>query len=111
MLQDGRKGTLAARGGPRRASRRGCDRGRRTASRLGRIHQGRFDPGSTFMSVRVTSHFGIVVQKSALNRRGLDRAAILALMEAAQPFDEDAALLSFGPHFGEEAANEFLDRL
>jgi hypothetical protein len=32
-------------------------------------------------------------------------------MEAQRPMDEDQELLSFGPHFGEEASDEFIRRL
>lgn len=63
------------------------------------------------MSVRVSTHFGIVIRRRALSRRSIDMTGILSLMEAGGPYDEDAELLSFGPHFGEEAADVFIRRL
>jgi hypothetical protein len=63
------------------------------------------------MAVRVTAHFGILVRKSGLVRRGIDHSRLLAIMEATSALDEDETLLSFGPHFGGEAADEFVRRL
>lgn len=63
------------------------------------------------MAVRVSAHFGILVRKSGLARRGIDYARLLAIMETHSALDEDETLLSFGPHFGEEAADEFIRRL
>jgi hypothetical protein len=63
------------------------------------------------MAVKISSDFGIVVRKQALQRNGIDIGALLSAMEAARPLDEDQELISFGPHFGEEAADEFARRL
>ena len=63
------------------------------------------------MSVRVSTHFGIVVRKRALGRLQIDESELLALMETQEAYDADPELLSFGPHFGEEAAEEFVRRL
>jgi hypothetical protein len=63
------------------------------------------------MSVRVSPHFGIVIRRKALSRLGIDDRALSSLMEAESPLDSDSDLISFGPHFGEEAANEFIRRL
>ena len=61
--------------------------------------------------VKVSNNFGIVVKKSAITREGIVHQDLLALMECASPFDENNMLISFGPHFGGEAANEFIRRL
>ncbi len=61
--------------------------------------------------VRISEHFGLVIQKSALARHNISLNLLLQKMEAEHPFDEDEALLSFGPHFGGEAAQEFTRRL
>ena len=61
--------------------------------------------------VRVSQHFGIIIRKNALKGRGISSKSILELMEAPEPLDEDDSLLSFGPHFGGEAANVFIQRL
>jgi hypothetical protein len=63
------------------------------------------------VSVRISQHFGLVVRKGALERCRLTRDHLLELMEAPRPMDEDVALISFGPHFGEEASDEFVRRL
>jgi hypothetical protein len=61
--------------------------------------------------VRLSHHFGIVIQKKAIKRVQVSFDSILELMETSEPLDEDEFLLSFGPHFGGEAANEFIKRL
>ena len=61
--------------------------------------------------VRVSEHFGLVIQKSALVKHDLSLDLLLQQLETEHPFDEDEALLSFGPHFGGEAAQEFSRRL
>jgi hypothetical protein len=61
--------------------------------------------------VRISSDFGIVIRKAALAARGVTRKQVLDVMEASGPFDEDDHILSFGPHFGAEAADEFRARL
>lgn len=63
------------------------------------------------MSVRISPHFGIVVRRRALARLNLEETTILSLMETEAPYDADPELMSFGPHFGEEAAEEFVRRL
>src|SRR6185436_19503420 len=63
------------------------------------------------MSVRVSPHFGIVIRKRALARLNIDERKLLSLMEAKTPYDADPELVSFGPHFGEEAAEAFVRRL
>jgi len=61
--------------------------------------------------VRVSQHFGIIIRKNAIKGLKIPFETILELMEASEPLDEDESLLSFGPHFGGEAANEFIRRL
>jgi hypothetical protein len=61
--------------------------------------------------VQLSSEYGIVVRRSALDAGGVSREALLRAMEASRPLDEDETLVSFGPHFGEEAAAEFTRRL
>ena len=63
------------------------------------------------MGVRISTQFGIVLRKKSLQRLGLDLPKILALMESSDPYDEDDELISFGPHFGQEAADELIRRL
>jgi len=61
--------------------------------------------------VRVSNDFGIVVKKAAIRTKQVSRSRLLEIMETESPYDEDEFLLSFGPHFGEEARNEFIRRL
>lgn len=41
----------------------------------------------------------------------MNHQQLLEAMEAEVPLDANEDLISFGPHFGEEAANEFVRRL
>src|SRR5579871_776664 len=61
--------------------------------------------------VRLSNYFGIVIRKSALQRQGVDDDTICQIMDADKPYGEDASLMSFGPHFGAEGAEEFVTRL
>jgi hypothetical protein len=63
------------------------------------------------MAIRLSTQFGIVVRKQALQRIGVDKGKLLALLEAVAPYDEDDDLISLGPHFGAEAADEGIRRL
>ena len=62
-------------------------------------------------AVTLTSEFGLVVRRAALRQRGVSYAKLLELMEAEKPLDASEELVSFGPHFGSEAAAEFVRRL
>jgi len=62
-------------------------------------------------AVNLTSEFGLVVRRAALQQRGVSYAKLLELMEAEKPLDASEELVSFGPHFGSEAAAEFVRRL
>ena len=63
------------------------------------------------MSVKVSEHFGIVIQKRALVANCISRDKLLEVLEATSWFDEDNDLISAGPHFGGEVASEFIMRL
>ncbi len=54
--------------------------------------------------INVTAEFGILIRKDALALRKAPLEAVLAIFEISSPMDESDSLLSFGPHFGEEAA-------
>ncbi len=60
--------------------------------------------------VRVSTDFGIVIRRAALGLHGVGTDQLTAVMESP-PLDESDELLSFGPHFGVEAADEFGRRL
>lgn len=53
--------------------------------------------------VEIHPEFGIIVRKRALSERGVSIDAVGALFKRA-PLDQNDSLLSFGPHFGQEAA-------
>lgn len=61
--------------------------------------------------VQISSDFGIIVKKSAINRSGIQEEKLFAMMETGNPFDESKELYSFGPHFGQETVNLFVNRL
>jgi hypothetical protein len=63
------------------------------------------------LGVKVPEQFGIVVRKAALKKHNVSDKKVLDAMETSKPFDENHDLLSFGPHFGQEASNEFIRRL
>lgn len=62
-------------------------------------------------TVNLTSEFGIVVRRAALAQRGVTYRQLLDTMESETPLDANEDLISFGPHFGSEAASEFSRRL
>jgi hypothetical protein len=61
--------------------------------------------------VKLSKYFGIVIRKDALERQSVDTDSLCQVMDAEKPYDEDATLISFGPHFGAESADEFMSRL
>lgn len=61
--------------------------------------------------VRLSSHYGIVIRRASLKLRSVSLEDILQAMEVQQPMDQDEHLISFGPHFGQEAADELIKRL
>lgn len=62
-------------------------------------------------AVNLTSEFGLVVRRAALEERGVSYGQLLDEMETEAPLSVNEDLISFGPHFGLEAASEFLRRL
>jgi len=62
-------------------------------------------------NIQVTSEFGIIVRRAALAERGVSWTDLLRILEASAPLDSNERLASFGPHFGQEALDEFLRRL
>lgn len=61
--------------------------------------------------VRLSAEYGLVVRKAALVERGVAYSQLLTAMESTQPLDENDGLVSFGPHFGGEAADNLASRL
>jgi hypothetical protein len=62
-------------------------------------------------TVNLTSEFGLVVRRVALEQRGVSYRELLDAMESEAPLDVNEDLISFGPQFGWEAATEFVRRL
>jgi hypothetical protein len=62
-------------------------------------------------AVLATSEFGVVVRREALSSLKTTEAQLFFAMESNNPIGESDQILSFGPHFGEEAAKEFSKRL
>lgn len=62
-------------------------------------------------NVRLTAEFGVVVRVASLEQRGVSYRKLLDAMEVDVPLDSSEELVSFGPHFGQEAATEFVRRL
>ncbi len=60
--------------------------------------------------MRLSSHFGIVIRRAPLRDREIGRETLASAMEA-EPLDENSDLLSYGPHVGGEASEEFTRRL
>jgi hypothetical protein len=61
--------------------------------------------------VNLTSEYGLVVRRNALQERGVRWDDLLAVLEVRQPLDCSDRLLSFGPHFGQEALDAMMARL
>jgi hypothetical protein len=59
----------------------------------------------------LTSEYGLVVRRKALRERGVSWADLLAALEVSEPLDKNANLVSFGPHFGQEAVHAMSRRL
>jgi hypothetical protein len=62
-------------------------------------------------TIKVSEHYGIVIRKGALQVKGITSSQLLTAMQTSQPFDEGEHLISFGPHFGQEACNVFVHAL
>ena len=52
-----------------------------------------------------------MIRKQALEQHSIPLDKLLKAMQTSEPLDEDGSLISFGPHFGQEAAAEFIQRL
>ena len=61
--------------------------------------------------VKLSKYFGIIIRQDALQRQSVDIESLCQVMDAEKPYDHDHSLVSFGPHFGAEAADEFMSRL
>jgi hypothetical protein len=61
--------------------------------------------------VALTSEFGIVVRRAALTERDVSWDDLLKVLEVSAPLDRNEHLISFGPHFGQEALDVLLERL
>jgi len=55
--------------------------------------------------------FGIIIRRESLNQLGVDIEALSRTLEFDSPLDISDDLVSFGPCFGGEAADEFSRRL
>ncbi|MBL6989885.1 MAG: hypothetical protein ISR65_08905 [Bacteriovoracaceae bacterium] len=61
-------------------------------------------------SIKVTNFHGIIIKKDAIASKSINIEEILKALESS-PLDESNDLISFGPSFGKEAADEFIKRL
>jgi len=61
--------------------------------------------------VKIHPEFGIVIRKDALVARGVQFDAVLAIFQVQAALDENEVLVSFGPHFGGEAAKAMVNSL
>lgn len=62
-------------------------------------------------TVNITSEYGIVIRKEILVNKNISSVQLVSVFENAQPLDENEKLISYGPHFGAEAMEEFGKRL
>lgn len=53
----------------------------------------------------------VIVRRDALLRNNISLERMSEIFDAQHPFDQNCTLVSFGPCFGGEAADEFCDRL
>lgn len=49
--------------------------------------------------------FGIAVREAALAERGVTLSQLLRIFEVEHPLDNEEGVITFGPHFGQEAAD------
>ena len=64
-----------------------------------------------YPSIAVTSEFGLIVRRKALVERKVSLRNLFTVMQVSEAFDDSDELLSFGPHFGREAADMMVSRL
>jgi len=62
-------------------------------------------------TIQVTGEYGIIIRRAALTERNVAWANVLGALETSEPLDSSETLISFGPHFGPEALDEFVRRL
>ncbi len=62
-------------------------------------------------SLKVTTEFGILVRRAALQQRSVSLDDLLKSMDSSPPLDINDDLISFGPSFGSEAVHVFISRL
>jgi hypothetical protein len=62
-------------------------------------------------TVKISAEYGIVIRKSAVTAKGISLQKVFAPRETSSPLDQNEELLSYGPHFGREAAEKFSDKL
>ena len=55
--------------------------------------------------VRISVDFGIVLREEALAERNVSLSQLLKMLEIDAPLDQAGGLISFGPHFGQEASD------
>ncbi|MBQ0709918.1 MULTISPECIES: hypothetical protein [Brucella/Ochrobactrum group] len=61
--------------------------------------------------VQATCEYGIVIRRGSLKRVDISIEMLCELMEQSPPLDISDDIVSFGPSFGGEAADEFVKRL
>jgi hypothetical protein len=61
--------------------------------------------------VKVTNHFGLVINKLSLTKKSIDLNTIKTKVFESAPLDENDDLISYGPHFGGEEMKVYEDRL
>jgi hypothetical protein len=62
-------------------------------------------------TISATGEYGLVIRRDALRVRYIAESVVLQVLEVDAPLDMDEDLMSFGPAFGEEALQEFVQRL
>jgi surfactin synthase thioesterase subunit len=55
--------------------------------------------------------YGIIIRRDSLKRNEINLEKLCELMEQSPPLDASDDIVSFGPSFGGEAADEFVRRL
>ncbi len=58
--------------------------------------------------ISITSEYGIIVRRAALMERGVSWGDLLGVFSGKEPLDANSDLISFGPHFGQEALDALL---
>lgn len=61
--------------------------------------------------IKITSEYGLIIRRDSLIRENITEERICEIMEVKEPMDSNSTLISFGPHYDEEAAGNFLMKL